>query len=180
MAELSRSAEGRARIRAAWLEAVREHPLAYLRHRWAALDQLLRIGCANCESVMTAGVQLERRPGIVERIVPVGVALERAAWPMYRSALGRGILWVAALAACVIALGLRLHRGRDPLAAVTAGVALSGLAYTLAFAVIGVGSAMRYVHWAVMVGAIAVPLTISILRSPLPPRTPASRGAEGG
>ncbi len=152
--------EGRAAMAKTWAKAVITHPAAYLRHRFAYYNQLIRANCQFCSDYMTLGLTWERpwRLAEKERISEAGRLYEKAAVSMYLSQLGRGLLWLIAIGAGTIMLLIQARRRRrlTPQAALALGLAASALLYALALLVIGVAFPLRYLHWTMMIGGIAL------------------------
>jgi hypothetical protein len=167
LAELVQTKPGRDRLYGTWLSAVAAHPIAYVRHRLAYFNVLMRINCADCEDGMTAGVQWERPWRLVpkERVTPVGVMMDRMAHRLYWGELGRGVLWMLALAAAATALAGSARSAplrRDGVLALA--VVASALIYPLALLPLGVAFPQRYLHWSIMLAFVGLPLTVSCLR----------------
>ena len=166
-AELSRTAAGRAALHGAWIKAISQHPLAYLRHRAKSFDALNRIDCdADCSGLMTGGVSLVRpwKPGTVDRISRAALFLERLANDQYVGVLGRGVLWLGLLTLSMGILAVRLWRDRtDRFALLTFAIGASGLLYDITLFLIGVAYPLRYLHWTVMTAIIAAAMTFSTL-----------------
>jgi hypothetical protein len=150
-----------------WLKAIAQHPQAYLSHRWAHFAALMRISCANCDEPMNPGIKYSRpyniwQPDIQidyndpERITILGLLLERMAMLSYFSIWSRGFLWMIVLAVVGVSIVIKRRRGTvDQFDSLMATVSISGLCYSVGFFLVGVSSALRYLHVVYALGLVS-------------------------
>jgi NADH:ubiquinone oxidoreductase subunit 6 (subunit J) len=78
-----------------------------------------------------------------------------------------GGVWIFLFVAEALVVGAVLWNGFEPIRYATLVLAMTGLAYEMAFFVIGVSAAMRYLHVVVFIGGISIPLFfVSVLYGP--------------
>ncbi|BDG01732.1 hypothetical protein [Anaeromyxobacter oryzae] len=154
----------RAQLEAEWLHTLPKAWKEYLRHRVRVFEAQLAL--QRGPVFLPFQLDIEANPWGFD-VPKAGAAwriAERVRHRLKDTPLFRGWLWLALSAAgCIAAAALR----REKLAA---WVAASGLAYTLAYAVIGVAADFRYVYWTV----ITVFITAMLLAD-----APATAGAPG-
>lgn len=145
---------GSDRLRDAWLKALAEYPLAYLRHRLAFFRAL-----------MTGRnmVMFDQRNSGQWRFLFV----KRTPYSLFETAMlrlqqwtpiFRGATWLA-LAAFVAVAGVRIANGRAK-AAILA-LSSSALLYTLTYAVFGVAAEYRYVYWTALAGLLGLAFLVA-------------------
>jgi len=127
---------------AAWRRAILDHPLAYLRHRWAymrtfLLDANLTMWTRDLEDpskiAFAGNPRLTAVKAVNDALVPT---------PLLRAGT-----WLA-LCAVVALLGWR--RRDTPAGTLALGACGSAVVYVLTFAALGVASDYRYAYWAVL------------------------------
>lgn len=137
----------RAARKRAWLAVIREHPRAYLAHRWAVTRQLLGLGAepvwepvrrdfAANEHHLARVAHDHRRSWV-----------QRAIGDTYHDVLGQSLIYRvwAYLVLALVLLGHALTR-RDQL---VVALLTSGLLYEASFAVVTAAPDFRYSHWLV-------------------------------
>jgi hypothetical protein len=147
----------------AWVGAILAHPGAYLLHRMAYMNELLRwLGpIPEQDSFMESEMQDVRYahfPGGLFR------AFERTTNALAASPLFRPYFWLI-LSLVLCALGYCATP--SPSVAIARALSLSGALYLLTYAVVGVGSDFRYAYWTIVsVLLAAMALTGATWRRP--------------
>ena len=154
-----------------WITQILRHPLAYAEHRFRNFQCLIRAGCTNPVGGGYMSPGLEHRPWDEPniRVTTTAHILEAMELHLGQGILGHGVFWLSVLTAELGVAGAELRRrGFSPTAYLTAVLAAAGIAYTMAYAVIGVADELRYLHPMIFLGVVAAPLAISIVsaRSP--------------
>jgi hypothetical protein len=140
---------GSQRLVDAWFQAVRTHPLAYVRHRLAFFEALL--------TWPNMVVFDQSRSGQYRFwfIKSTGYSYFETAmlWLNANTPLFRGLTWLLLGLGAGLA-GLRLPNGQAKAAALT--LASSGTIYTLTYLLFGVAAEYRYVYWTALSSLVAV------------------------
>jgi hypothetical protein len=150
----------------AWLAAIALHPIDYLSHRGAYMNQLLRwIGDTPRGTVFVSG-SAATAPGMRHQRSAIYGGYERAALAQAGSPLYRPFFWLFASLGVV---ALATAAAPSPARAFAAAMGGSGALYLLTYAVVGVSSDFRYAYWTVW-AALAGAAALSACRWPAPPR----------
>jgi hypothetical protein len=151
---------GSQRLVDAWIQAIRTHPLAYLRHRLAFFEALM-----TWENMVVFD---QARSGQYRFWLIKSTAysyFENAMlWLNANTPLFRGLTWLVLGLATGLA-GLRVPNGRGKAAVLT--LASSGVIYTLTYMLFGVAAEYRYVYWTALsslVAAVVLAVKIEIAR----------------
>jgi hypothetical protein len=146
--------------------SILSHPLSYIAHRASHFGCYARIGCGDFRFPMTPGLSFPRawdpQP---PRISPLGRFMEAVAMKSYASPLMNGGMLILSFLAEIAVAGMLLRRRFEPLAYLTLVLALSAVTYELAFFIVGVSAAQRYVHVVVFVAGLSLPLSIAAWRN---------------
>jgi hypothetical protein len=126
----------------AWLDAVRGHPLAYLRHRAAFMQTLL---AGRNLTMWTADLNDHTKSVFADR--PAFSAFRGLHDALQITPLYRGWLW---LAACLALSAAALRARHSAEGAFVIGTCGSGLLYILTLFPVGVAPDFRFVYWGVL------------------------------
>ena len=156
--ELKRSIAG------AWWRAVREHPVAYIHHRWRVVSALWHTRPSDWPR------ELAYAPGWKSRAGNPPIATRHDAWHRYwmaRFEAWRSSAWLAAwpwilLYPAAFALAWPRRRARE--GAVALGVLASGALYALPLAVVAPGAELRYLGWTFVAGWLAAGIAVAMRR----------------
>ncbi len=129
-------------LRAAWLRALAQHPLAYLRHRAAYMQNFL---FNDNLTLWTLDVEDPRLYLYTDR--PAFMALRAVDDALKRTPIMRSGTWLF-LSLLVVAVAWR--RRETPAGALAIGVCASAAVYVMTFAAAGVASDFRYAYWATL------------------------------
>ena len=141
-----------------WAREIAVHPGAYAAHRAGHFGCLLSLGCQRQVQAMSAGWWVRPWDEPHMRVSSLARLIGGAANAMWQSPLGAGALWLAVLAAEVIAAAWTLWRdGFRPLAWLALSVSAAGLAYLASFALVGIADQMRYLHPVIFLALVALP-----------------------
>jgi hypothetical protein len=139
---------GSDRLRQAWLKAILEHPLAYVKHRLTYFWTLL-----GWENMVLFD---QRASGQWRFMFPKSTAyayFETAIlWLHRHTPIFRGLPWLL-LSLAVGFFALRCPDGRAKAACVS--LTLSGTVFTLTYLIFGVAAEYRYVYWTALSSLIA-------------------------
>ena len=131
----------------AWLSAIAHHPLAYAQHRLTHFNSEIEfIAPRHSGDTLVKNRILTGTPIVPPQLTPlqtVGDYLRYNALFAPSFALAIGFL-LAGLSA------LKLRTGHTALTAATFFLALSGVVYTSAYLIVGVGSDFRYQYWSML------------------------------
>ena len=146
-----------------WLDAMISHPAAYAQHRLKVFNSMLYffVPAKHCRLAPDCGV-----PG-----PPSGVRLQVSPQDIRLDYIKKNILvWPASwmvLGVCMVAL-LGLSSASAPLSAYRT-LLVSGLGYSLAYLIVGIGTDIRYHYWSIVAiltaFIVAFPLLVSRVRT---------------
>ncbi len=151
--ERERHLFGTSAIPKAWLQAIRRHPLAYMRHRLAFMWNFL---AGDNLTMWVADVDHPMRQALAGRrpfaiLVSIHDALKTT--PVFR--VGSWLL------ACIALCWFGWRRRDTSAGAFLLGVCGSAAVYVLSFLFVGVASDFRYGYWAVLAASVGVVVGIS-------------------
>lgn len=156
----------RASIRRAWWTLVREHPGAYLRHRWAVMQEVLGLsGAPTWEPVPQSRAGTKRQWVRVEHNFSPSW-LQRHLGTAYRDGLGDGPLyrpWMYVVIAVVLLVDAVRRRDR-----IVVALLAGALLYEVSFFVGAAAPDFRYSHWLVICTCLAVVLATKARLAVLP------------
>jgi hypothetical protein len=135
---------GSSELVAAWRQAVLNHPMAYLRHRFAAMGTFL---LGNNQVMWTVDIEDPKRPLFAEN--PWFVALKAMHDVLKPTPLFRAGTW---LLCCAALCALAWWRRGAPSGAFIIGICGSAVVYIMTFLPFGVAADFRYAHFAVLAG----------------------------
>jgi hypothetical protein len=146
---------------AAWIAAVRDHPLAYARHRLRTFRLLIgrHRGDVQGASYFVARAPYRDNPPLPAAFAPIP---QRAFYAL-ADALRPGWIFAALpyLLLSVAALALAGLRSRDPNGRLAIGVAASALLYAATFIPLAPGAELRYMTWPIVAGPLALAFALS-------------------
>lgn len=148
-------------IASAWWRAVREHPVAYVQHRWRVVSALWRTRPADWPR------ELAYVPGWKSRTGNPPIAPRHDAWHRYwmgRFEAWRSSIWLAAwpwLLTYPLALALAWPRRRVREGALALAALASGALYALPLAVVAPGAELRYLGWTFVAGWLALGIAVA-------------------
>jgi hypothetical protein len=160
MKELTRPQDpwfGTQRLRAAWLDAVIAHPLAYARHRLAYFNALLTRQNLVLWTIDVLNPEVFRGQPQIRTDDPVFMAHRRltetlhAATPIYRTGLYFSL--------CGVLAWIGWRRRADAPGALALALAGSALVFVATYAVFGVAAEYRYGLWATFASVFGLALT---------------------
>jgi len=140
-----------------WRQAVQDHPWAYLQHRLHYFNSATYFIVPALHARFSKQVRDGRRPDLM----PYTARDVRLDW-VKRNPLVWPITWLAAGAGVLILLWPRATQTLN--ARFAAAVAGSGLAYGLAYVVIGVATDVRYFLWTILATGLAAVVSHRELR----------------
>jgi hypothetical protein len=147
-----------------WAHQLLRHPVAYAAHRTRHFGCLISVGCQREHQLMNANWWVRPWDTPHMRVSGSARALGALGIWMWQGPLGSGALWLLVLALELAASVLALRRGGvRPIPNLTLVVSASGLSYLLSFAFIGIADQMRYLHPAIFLAVIALPLAATSL-----------------
>ena len=142
----------------AWLGAIANAPLAYMKHRLLHFLTFTRVLCQGvCDAPITsifwqemAPPQFQRKPS------PLALTIDKIGTGIETSLVGRPWIWLVELLCCAGICARRLRGGRGRIDAVFGlCLAASGLLYGLGYLAVGVASVLRYGFWIFVSGTLA-------------------------
>jgi hypothetical protein len=141
----------------AWRHAVLANLGAYLAHRATAFAAVLGFGASNAERSIWIPFSVANPYGLDYAYNAVAATIGASVAVTAALGLYNGVPWLA-LASVVAFAGLRR---RDRAQALETCLALSALAYALAYFVVGIASDYRYLYWTVLASAVAGALSLA-------------------
>lgn len=138
-----------------WVDAIISHPRAYAQHRLKFFNSSINffVPAQHCRRFAPGCEEFDPRTGI---LVPVSAQDIRRDY-IKKNPLLWPVTWIV-LGACMAVL-LRLSAASEQLSASRA-LLVSGLGYSLAYAIVGVSSDFRYYYWSIM--AIQTALIVAL------------------
>jgi hypothetical protein len=148
-------------LRAAWLDAVREHPIAYVRHRLLTFWLLVgpHRGAIYGDPYSVSRIQYRDNP-------PFPSAFDqRLQQRLYAVAETLRPTWMFAalpyLLLSAVALALGWARRVRPMAQLAAAASCSALLYAASFLPLAASAELRYLTWPIVAGPLALALALS-------------------
>jgi hypothetical protein len=151
---------GTPRLAAAWWQAVKAHPLAYLRHR-AAFMQTFLFG----SNLVMWTKELDQPFRTVFADRPAFTAFRTLHDWLLATPIFRVATW---LIACVLLFAAAWRRRMTPAGAFVVASCGSAIAYIASYALVGVAPDFRYAYWAVLaaLGSFVVTFAPALRRTP--------------
>jgi hypothetical protein len=146
-----------------WVASIIAHPLAYVRHRLAHFNsELYFLVQPNHADIVVLGALA----GGEVRDAPAPPMQRELPYLMLYEVLTTPVFWLAIGACLLVLLASAKSPGRSARLEAALALVMSGLLYTCAYLIIGVGTDLRYQFWSMVATFAALVISLSGIRVP--------------